>query len=87
MAFNFLAAHPLLRDGVQFTARTVLRLGVGLLGARIAWEEIASLGAAPVLLIVTAVVATIAFGASAAKLLRRPAAEEIGRASCRERVY
>jgi uncharacterized integral membrane protein (TIGR00698 family) len=77
MAFNFLAAHPLLRDGVQFTARTVLRLGVGLLGARIAWEEIASLGAAPVLLIVTAVVATIAFGASAAKLLRRPAAEGV----------
>jgi uncharacterized integral membrane protein (TIGR00698 family) len=77
MAFNFLAAHPLLRDGVQFTARTVLRLGVGLLGARIAWTEIASLGAAPVVLIVVAVGATIAFGACAAILLRRPVVEGV----------
>jgi len=77
MAFNFLAAHPLLRDGVQFTARTVLRLGVGLLGARIAWTEIASLGAAPVVLIVVAVGATIAFGACAAIFLRRPVVEGV----------
>jgi uncharacterized integral membrane protein (TIGR00698 family) len=66
-----------MRDGVQFAARSVLRLGVGLLGARIAWEEVASLGAAPVLLIVTAVVATIAFGACAARAFQRPAAEGI----------
>lgn len=77
MAFNFLAVHPALREGIQFTARSVLRLGVGLLGARIAWAEVASLGAAPVLLIVVAVAATIAVGAWAATLLRRPAAEGV----------
>jgi uncharacterized integral membrane protein (TIGR00698 family) len=53
----------------------VLRLGVGLLGARVAWEQVASLGTAPVLLIVAAVLATLAFGAWAATLAGRPAAD------------
>jgi uncharacterized integral membrane protein (TIGR00698 family) len=73
MAFNFLAPHPRMREGIQFTARTVLRLGVGLLGASIAWEQIAGLGPAPVLLVVVATAATIAFGAWAAKLTGQPA--------------
>jgi uncharacterized integral membrane protein (TIGR00698 family) len=77
MAFNFLAPHAALREGIQFTARTILRLGVGLLGARIAWGEIASLGVAPALLIVVCVAATIGFGAWAARALRRPAAEGV----------
>ena len=77
MAFNFLAAHHRFCDGIQFTARTVLRLGVGLLGARIAWAQVASLGAAPVLLVVGAVVATIAFGAWAAKTAGRPVADGV----------
>jgi len=77
MAFNFLASRASMREGVQFTARSVLRLGVGLLGARIAWEQIASLGAAPVLLIVVAVVATIVVGAGSAKLFGRPSAEGV----------
>jgi uncharacterized integral membrane protein (TIGR00698 family) len=75
MAFNFLASHPRIRDGIQFTARTVLRLGVGLLGASVAWEQVAALGAAPVLLIVVAVLATIAFGAGTAKLAGQPAGD------------
>ena len=75
IAFNFLAAHPRTREGIQFTARTVLRLGVGLLGARIAWEQIAALGAGPVALVIVAVAATIAVGAWAAILGKRPVAE------------
>jgi len=75
MAFNFLASHPRMRDGIHFTARTVLRLGVGLLGASVAWAQVAALGAAPVLLIVVAVLATIAFGVGAARLAGRPAAD------------
>jgi uncharacterized integral membrane protein (TIGR00698 family) len=34
IAFNFLATHPRTRPGIEFTARTVLRFGVGLLGER-----------------------------------------------------
>jgi uncharacterized integral membrane protein (TIGR00698 family) len=75
MAFHFLAAHVRTREGIQFTARSVLRLGVGLLGARVAWEHVAALGVGPVILVVSAVFATIAFGVCAARLAGQPAAE------------
>ena len=77
IAFNFLATHPRTRAGIEFTARTVLRFGVGLLGARITLEQIAALGAGPVLLVVVAVVATIAFGAWIARFFKRSLAEGV----------
>ena len=77
IAFNFLATHPRTRAGIEFTARTVLRFGVGLLGARITLEQIAALGAGPVLLVVVAVVATIAFGAWIARYFKRSLAEGV----------
>jgi len=46
IAFNFLAIDPRTRPGIEFTARTVLRFGVGLLGARITVEQISALGVA-----------------------------------------
>ena len=51
IAFNFLASDPRTRPGIEFAARTVLRFGVGLLGARITLEHIVALGVAPVLLV------------------------------------
>jgi uncharacterized integral membrane protein (TIGR00698 family) len=77
IAFNFLATDPRTRPGIEFAARTLLRFGVGLLGARITLEQIAALGLAPVLLVVAAVLATIVFGAWVARPLGRSTAEGI----------
>jgi uncharacterized integral membrane protein (TIGR00698 family) len=77
MAFHFLATDPKTRPGIDFTARAVLRFGVALLGARVTLEQIATLGAGPIALVAAAVVATIAFGACAGRLLGRPLAEGV----------
>lgn len=75
IAFNFLGADAKTRPGIELGARTVLRVGVALLGARITLEQIASLGLAPVLLVVAAVLVTIGFGAWLARAMRQPVAE------------
>ena len=63
IAFHFLHDDARLRAGVDFCARTVLRLGVGLLGARITTAQVAELGWPSALLVAGAVALTIAFGA------------------------
>jgi len=50
------------RPGVTFCGKTLLRIGVALLGARIGTQEIAALGLAPLGLVALAVVGTILFG-------------------------
>lgn len=75
IAFNFLVSIPQVRGGVEFSARTLLRVGVALLGVRITLDQIASLGVAPVAMVVVAVIATIACGAWLARLMGRPLAE------------
>jgi uncharacterized integral membrane protein (TIGR00698 family) len=75
IAFNFLSADPRTQAGIEFAARTVLRVGVALLGARISLAQISALGGLRVLLVIGAVFATIAFGAWLARALRRPYAE------------
>ena len=59
MAMNFLAADGACKAGIEFTARTILRVGVALLGMRITFEQVASLGWGPVLLVIGIVTATI----------------------------
>ena len=49
MAVNFVGQDPRCRPGIDFMGRTVLRLGVALLGARITIDQVSSLGGAPVL--------------------------------------
>ncbi|MGR3755694.1 MAG: YeiH family protein [Tranquillimonas sp.] len=72
-----LALHVLVEDGqrvapgVAFSARTILRVGVGLLGARISFEVFAQLGWAVVALVVAALLATMAFGYVGARMLGR----------------
>src|SRR5690242_3464532 len=44
MAFHFLHAEARCRPGIEFCARTILRIGVALLGLRITAGEIVSLG-------------------------------------------
>lgn len=55
--------------GVDFAARTVLRIGVALLGLRISAAMFVDLGAGALALIALGVVATIGFGLMAARLL------------------
>jgi len=69
MALNFLAVDGPCKAGIEFTARTVLRLGVALLGMRITLDQIASLGWKPVALVITLVVVTILVSVVVAKAL------------------
>lgn len=69
MSFHFLHEEGVCVRGIDFASRSVLRLGVALLGARITFDQIASLGLAPVLLIAAGVACTIAVGIVGARLL------------------
>lgn len=69
MALNFLAAEGPCKAGIEFTARTVLRMGVALLGMRITLEQIASLGWKPVALVIIIVAVTISVSMVVAKAM------------------
>ena len=69
MALNFLSVDSTCKTGIEFTARTVLRIGVALLGMRITLEQIAALGWKPVALVVTLVVVTILVSVVAARAM------------------
>lgn len=69
MALNFLSTDGPCKAGIEFTARSVLRIGVALLGMRITLEQIAGLGWKPVALVVTLVVVTILVSVVAAKAM------------------
>jgi uncharacterized integral membrane protein (TIGR00698 family) len=68
MAFHFLSQEGRCVPGVEFAARTVLRLGVALLGARITAAQVLELGVGPVLTVVAGVILTIAVGRLLARL-------------------
>ena len=69
MALNPIAMEGKARAGVDLAARSVLRAGVALLGARITFEQIGTLGWRGVALIVAGIVITIGFGIAAARAL------------------
>ena len=49
MAFHFLSQEGQCVEGIQFTASRLLKIGVALLGVRVSFSELASLGPAPVI--------------------------------------
>ena len=69
MALNFLAQNDACKPGIEFTSRSLLRIGVALLGIRITFEQIAALGWQPVALVVGAVVVTILVSMAAARAM------------------
>ncbi|MEL7214934.1 MAG: putative sulfate exporter family transporter, partial [Pseudomonadota bacterium] len=71
MAFNHLADEPRSAAGLAFSSKTVLRLGVALLGLRLSFADIASLGWAPVLAVLGLVVATMGAGVAIARITGR----------------
>lgn len=62
IAVSFLSEDGKAVAGIGFSARTLLRLGVALLGVRISVDLMAGLGLELILLVVAGVLATIAFG-------------------------
>src|SRR6056297_1218814 len=69
IALNFLGEPGPTAAGIGFTARSVLRFGVAILGARISVEMLTSLGWGMIGLLVAGVVATILFGVGLARLI------------------
>jgi uncharacterized integral membrane protein (TIGR00698 family) len=62
MALHFLSKEPSAAPGINFASKSVLRLGVALLGVRIGADQIAALGIAPVIMVVGGVTLTILLG-------------------------
>jgi uncharacterized integral membrane protein (TIGR00698 family) len=69
MAMNFLSEVDRCKAGISFASRTVLRLGVALLGFRITLGEIVDLGWQPVALVIGVVTLTILVSTWAAKAM------------------
>ncbi|UYN96991.1 MAG: putative sulfate exporter family transporter [Enhydrobacter sp.] len=63
MALQPLSTNATLKPGIEFAGRTLLRVGVALLGARLTLGHLVEGGALPVLIALAAVACTIAFGA------------------------
>jgi uncharacterized integral membrane protein (TIGR00698 family) len=62
IAVNFLSQDPRCQPGLEFASRDVLRVGVALLGARITFAQVQSLGSSAMLLTAAAVLLTILCG-------------------------
>ncbi|SEB22343.1 YeiH family protein [Variovorax sp. YR216] len=69
IAMNFLATDTGCGPGVAFTSRTMLRVGVALLGLRITFADISALGWQPVAAVVVSVALTILISIGVARLL------------------
>jgi uncharacterized integral membrane protein (TIGR00698 family) len=75
LAFHFLLANPQVKPGIDFCGRTVLRLGVALLGARITLTQVVNLGVGSAVTIIVAVVLTVLLGVLLSRCLKRPREE------------
>lgn len=71
LAFHFLIKRDTMKPGVDFCGRTILRVGVALLGARITVGQVVQLGAEVAVVIFLGLVLTIFFGVWAASRLGR----------------
>ncbi|EOR07457.1 YeiH family protein [Acinetobacter genomosp. 15BJ] len=69
MGLNFLSSESQCKAGIEFTARTVLRIGIALLGMRITLGQITALGWQPIVLVITLVIVTISVSVITAKIL------------------
>lgn len=71
LAFHFLHKHSDVKPGVDFCGRSVLRVGVALLGARITVGQVVHLGPAVACVVLLGLVLTIVLGVWAANKLGR----------------
>ena len=75
MAFHFLSEDPRTLAGIQFSSTTILRWGVGLLGAKITADQLSLLSPALLCMIVGGVFMTILFGAFISRFSKWPLSE------------
>lgn len=74
IALNFLSEGGKVGPGIRFTSKTVLKLGVALLGLRIAMSDVLALGGTTVVILLVVMVLTILSGLLFARLFHRSAA-------------
>lgn len=67
LALSFLYDGTKCQAGIEFTACHILRIGVALLGLRIAFSDLLALGWQTALLLITAIASTLVFGLVMAK--------------------
>ena len=70
LSLHFLYLQDTVRPGIDFCAKTILRLGVAFLGIRITFSDISAIGVNTGLMVICAVVATVILGFLLAKLLK-----------------
>lgn len=69
IALSFLHNETKCQAGIEFAATHLLRVGVALLGFRIAFDDLISLGWSTAILLVVAIASTIIFGIFISRLL------------------
>jgi uncharacterized integral membrane protein (TIGR00698 family) len=69
MPFQFLSEEGRCAQGIELASRNVLRIGVALLGARITFDQIVSLGVGPVVAVIAGVALTVAVGGLAGRAM------------------
>ena len=62
IALNFISQDSKCKAGIEFSARTILRLGIALLGLRVSLEMLSDLGIKTLFIVVAGVLVTIFFG-------------------------
>jgi len=72
LALHFLYESPKHQEGINYCSRTLLRFAVALLGVRIAFADIVSLGIKPPLIVMVSMASTIILGVFLAKALKLP---------------
>ena len=71
MAFNFVYENEKCKPGIELCSKQLLKIGVALLGVRVTFEQISSLGWGPVLLVVSLIFLTILAAITLSKLFSR----------------
>ena len=70
IALNFISQDRNCQAGIEFSARTILRLGIALLGLRVSFEMLSDLGIKTLFIVVAGVLVTIFFGIAIAPLFK-----------------
>lgn len=70
LSLHFLYLNETVKPGIDFCAKTILRLGVALLGIRITFADISEIGMNTALIVIFAVGATVCLGYFLAKFLK-----------------
>jgi uncharacterized integral membrane protein (TIGR00698 family) len=70
LALNFLQSHKALALGLSFASRTLLRIGIVLVGARVSFSQMVALGLPALLAVVLIVALTLCAGLVAARAFR-----------------